>query len=253
MGFALKKMLAALLMPLSLVMLLLLIGCCCLWLKRYRSARWLVTGGLLLLLVMSCTAISDLSLLALEEQYPKWNGKASGLALIVVMGASQGDAPRLSLTNRPNTAAVYRLLEAIAVYRTNPGSKLIFSGGNGRNETHAELMAQVAATIGVPSQDILLQTESNDTEEEVTLLTPLVRDQRFAVVTSAAHMPRTIQLFHSAGLYPQAVPTHFLNRNNPHPNWRDHYFADVDSIARAEFAMHEYLGLAWLRVKGWFN
>ena len=82
MGFALKKMLAALLMPLSLVILLLMIGCCCLWLKRYRSARWLVTSGLLLLLVISCTAISDLSLLALEEQYPKWNGKASGLALI---------------------------------------------------------------------------------------------------------------------------------------------------------------------------
>lgn len=236
-------------MPLSLAALLLILGCCCLWLKRYRGARWFVTCGLVLLLVSSCTAISDLSLLPLEEQYPKWDGKPSSLALVVVMGASQSDAPRLPITNRPNSAAVYRMLEAIAVYRANPGSKLLLSGG----EKHVPLMAQVASTIGIPPIDIVLQQRAHDTEDEVALLAPMVRGQRFAVVTSAAHMPRTVQLFHSAGLYPQPVPAHFLDRENPHPNWRDFGLPNADSLARTEFAVHEYLGLAWLQIKTWFD
>src|SRR5690606_12974751 len=252
-GFILKKVLAGLLMPLTLIVLLLVVGCACLWLKRYRAARWFVSGGGALLVLVSCTAISDLSLLRLEEQYPKWDGKPSGLALVVVMGASHGDAPRLSLTNRPNTAAVYRLLEGIAVYRANAGSKLVFSGGNGGETQHARLMAEVALAIGIPPRDILMQTLSHDTEQEVAALAPLVRDKRFAVVTSAAHMPRAMLEFHAQGLSPQPVPTHFLNRNNPHPNWRDRSFPSVDGIARAEFATHEYLGLLWLQMKGWFE
>ncbi len=248
-GFALKKLLSACLMPLTLIAFLLFAGCFCLWLKRYRAARWYVTSSLALLLVTSCTAISDLSLLPLEEQYPKWDGKSSDLALVVVMGASQSDAPRLPMTNRPNTAAVYRLLEAIAVYRANPGSKLLLSGG----ESHVPLMAQLATAIGVPATDVLLQQHSHDTEDEVDLLAPLVRGRHFAVVTSAAHLPRTIQLFHAAGLYPQAVPTHFLDRENPHPNWRDFGLPNTDSLARAEFALHEYLGLTWLQLKEWLR
>ena len=126
----------------------------------------------------------------------------------------------------------------------------MFSGG--RASTCA-LMAQVATYDRYSARDIVLQTHSHDTEEEVVLLAPLVRDQRFAVVTSAAHMPRTMQLFHAAGLYPQPAPTHFLDRENPHPNWRDFGLPDADSLARAEFAVHEYLGLAWLQVKTWFD
>lgn len=249
MGFALKKLLSACLMPLSLIAFLLLVGCFCLWFKRYRSARWFVTGGVVLLLFTSCTAISDLSLLPLEERYPKWDGRSSNLALVVVMGAGESDAPRLPQTNRPNTAAVYRLLEAIAVYRTNPGSKLLLSGG----DKHVPLMASVAATIGIPTQDLVLQARSHDTEDEVALLAPMVKGQRFAVVTSAAHLPRTMQLFHAVGLDPQPVPAHFLDRENPHPNWRDYGLPNTDSLARTEFALHEYLGLAWLQVKDWVN
>lgn len=238
-------------MPLPFSVLLLVIGCVCLWTWRARSGRWLVTAGSALLIICSCTALSDLLLLPLEESYPKWNGQAADVEMVVVMGASQGDAPRLPLSNRPNTAAIYRLLEGISIYRANPDSKLILSGG-GQYESHAEIMAQVARAIGVPPQDIILQKESRDTEQEVRLLKPLVINRRFVVVTSAVHMPRTMLLFNAAGLYPQPAPTHFLERNNPHPNWRDIFFPDIESLAHAEFAAHEYLGLLWLKVKNWF-
>ena len=142
------------------------------------------------------------------------------------------------------------MLEAIAIYRANPGSKLILSGGTGRKESYASVAARVAQVIGVPASDIQLQADGHNTEQEVVLLAPIVGQQRFAVVTSAAHMPRTMQLFAAAGMQPLAAPTHFLDRYNPHPNWRDWSAPSVASVERMEFALHEYLGIAWLWLKG---
>lgn len=248
-GVALKKFISAWLMPLPFSVLLILIGCIFLWRGRHKMGRWLTTAGLLVLIVCSCTAVSDLALLPLEERYPKWSGQPDQVEIVVVMGASQSDAPRLPLTNRPNSAAIYRLLEGIAVYRANPGSKLIISGG----PKTTPILAQVANKIGVSTQDMILQANSHDTEDEVGLLAPMVQGHRFAVVTSAAHMRRTMTLFRAAGLDPVPIPTHFLDRNNPHPNWRDFMLPDTESLDRAEFAMHEYLGLLWLKIKDWFR
>lgn len=244
-GFVFKKFISAWLMPLPLSVLLITIGCILLWCKREKAGRRFATTGLLILIICSCTAISDLALLPLEESYPKWEGQPNQAEFVVVMGASQSDAPRLPLTNRPNSAAIYRLMEGIAIYRANPDCKLILSGGP---ETTA-VLAKVALSIGIPAQDLILQSDSHDTEEEVGLLKPIIQVHRFVVVTSAAHMPRTMALFRAVGLSPIAAPTHFLDRNNPHPNWRDFMLPDTQSLERAEFAMHEYLGLLWLKIK----
>lgn len=240
------------LMPLPLVVLLLGVACALLWRRRSStSGRVLASAAWLVLVLASCSALSDLLLLPLEERYPKWSGANDELAYVVVLGASaQDETPRLPDTNQLNTAGTYRLLEGIAIYRANPGSKLILSGGTGRNEPFAVVAARVAQSIGVPAEDIQLQTDGRNTEQEVRLLAALVGQQRFAVVTSAAHMPRTMQLFAAAGLRPLAAPTHFLDRYNPHPNWRDWSAPSVASLDRAQFALHEYIGLGWLWLKG---
>lgn len=239
------------LMPLPLALVLLGVGCALLWWRKSASGRLLATGAWLILALCSCTALSDLLLLPLEERYPKWNGADDDLAFVVVMGAAVQDAPRLPETNRPNTAGIYRLVEGVNVYRANPGSKLIVSGGpTGGEESFAEVGARVARALGVPAADVLLQPRSRNTEEEVGLLAPMVGAARFAVVTSAAHMPRAMRLFNAAGLRPLAVPTHFLDRYNPHPQWYDLNAPGTDGLARMQFALHEYIGLLWLELKG---
>lgn len=238
-------------MPLPLALTLLGIGCLFLWSRRASGGgRALVTSAWLLLVLGSCTAVPDLLLLPLEERYPKWNGAGDDLAFVIVMGAAQQQTPRLPETSRLNAAGTYRLLEGIAIYRANPGSKLIVSGAGGEKETFAAVAARVAEMIGVPREDILQQPWSHNTEQEVALLKPMLGDARFAVVTSAAHMPRTMQLFEAAGLQPVAAPTHYLDRYNPHPNWYDLTGPSTESLSRAHFALHEYAGMAWLWIKG---
>ena len=236
-------------MPLPLALTLLIVGCVALWGRRPKAGRWLVTIGVLVL-GLSSLELAQISLLfPLETRYAKWQGDARDkLAYVVVMGASHADLPRLPLSNRPNTAALYRLVEAISVYRTQPGCKLILSGGGTQPETKAEIMARVARQLGVPERDMILQVGSSDTEEEVALLKPIVGDAHFAVVTSAVHLPRTMELFERAGMRPMPIPTHFLERDEPGLlGW-----PRAENLVGTEFAMHEYIGQLWLWLKGLF-
>lgn len=250
MAFTLKEILGSWLMPLPLSLTLLVVGCLALWWRRPRAGRWLVTAGVLLLGLSSLQLAQIHLLQPLENHYPKWRG-ATGQTLdyIVVMGAAHADAPRLPLSNRLNTAAIYRLVEAISVYRTQPGSKLVLSGGGTQPETKAEIMARVAQQLGVPERDMILQVGSNDTEEEVALLKQIVGDAPFAVVTSAVHLPRAMALFERSGLHPLPIPTHFLMRDQPgFLGW-----PSADNLVATEFAVHEYIGDLWLRLKGLFD
>lgn len=250
----LAKFVETFLMPLPLAVALLGLACLLLWRRPgSRGGRLLATGTWLMLVLASCSAVSDLLLLPLEEQYPKWNGADRDLAFVVVMGAGQQQTPRLPETNRLNTAGTYRLLEGIAVYRANPSSKLILSGAGSEKEPFSAVAERIALALGVPAGDMLQQPWSHNTEQEVALLKPMLGQQRFAVVTSAAHMPRTMQLFAAAGLHPVAAPTHFQDRYNPHPDWRDLTAPNAESVERSEFALHEYIGMAWLWIKGLAN
>jgi len=249
-AFTLKEILGSWLMPLPLALTLLVVGCVGLWWRYPRSGRWLVTIGALVLGLSSLEIAQTSLLYPLETRYPKWQPEAGQhFAYVVVMGAAHADLPRLPLSNRLNEAAVYRLVEAISVYRSQPGAKLILSGGGTQPETKAEIMWRVARQLGVPEQDMILQIGSHDTEEEVGLLKPIIGAAPFAVVTSAVHMPRTMELFEHAGLHPLPVPTHFLERDEPYYlGW-----PRSENLVGSEFAMHEYLGQLWLRLKALFG
>jgi uncharacterized SAM-binding protein YcdF (DUF218 family) len=248
-GAVIKDVLSYWLMPLPLAVTLLALGIVFLWGRHPRRGRALVTLGLLLIVLASLGRVTNALVVPLEDEYPKWQGPIPGLTYVVIMGAAHADNPRIPLTNRPNPAALYRLVEGIALYRAHPGSKLIVSGGGGQPETKAEIMARVAHVLGVPRRDLILQVASGDTAEEVALLRDIVGDARFAVVTTAVHMPRTMALFARLGMHPVPVPTHFLEINAP--GWFDP--PNADNLVASGFAVHEYLGLAWLRIKTWFG
>ena len=61
-------------------------------------------------------------------------------------------------------------------------------------------MAEAAAALGVDPKDLVLETESRDTEEEASLIQKMVKKDAFILVTSAAHMPRSMTHFRSLAL-----------------------------------------------------
>jgi uncharacterized SAM-binding protein YcdF (DUF218 family) len=250
--FLAKKIVAAFLMPLPFSLLLAGLGLLLLaTTRRQRLGRSLMAGGLLLLLALSTAPVADRLLAPLEDRYPPLDpARARGVEYIVVLGSGHTSDERLPPTSQIDGAALARLVEAIRLQRSLPGSRLLLSGGAVYDPVpNAEVMAHTARAIGVSAKHIFLEAQSRDTEEEAHLVMEIVAGRPFVLVTSASHLPRAMALFEHLGMAPLPAPAHHLVKKAATPSPGD-YFPRGRHLRKSEMAVHEYLGLLWARLRG---
>ncbi|MDA8164765.1 MAG: YdcF family protein, partial [Desulfobacteraceae bacterium] len=186
-----------------------------------------------------------------ENKYPPLDpARARGIEYIVVLGSGHISDKRLPVTSQIDKAALARLTEAIRLQRLLPGSKLLLSGGAVSDPVpEAEVMAGTARALGVPANAISLEDRSRDTEEEAHLIKGMVGGRPFVLVTSAAHLPRSMALFEHLGMKPLPAPADHGIKENGLTRPLD-YFPEPGNIAKSEAAIHEYLGMAWAKLRG---
>ncbi|WP_260855847.1 YdcF family protein [Curtobacterium sp. 9128] len=128
-------------------------------------------------------------------------------AAVVVLGSGlvHGDVPPLLRS---------RLDRALAVYRSAPAGRrplLVPSGGQGRDEPRSEgtAMAEYLVAQGVPAEDVVPETASRNTrqnlEYSMALLTERGRAERVLVATNEYHVLRAAVLARQVGLDAQVV------------------------------------------------
>jgi uncharacterized SAM-binding protein YcdF (DUF218 family) len=162
----------------------------------------------------------------------------------VVLGGGCDSDPSVSVTSQIGNESLKRLIEGIRVHRLNFGSKLVLSGGGWVDPVpEARIEAQVARVLGILDSDILLEEESKDTRDQARLVKALVTTNRFVLVTSASHMPRSMRLFERAGMDPIAAPAEHLalnRRSSP-----GDFFPQARGLWKSQRAFYEYLGFTW--------
>lgn len=249
--FVAKKIITLLLMPLPLLLLMGMIGLLLLWFSRRQHAGKALVGLAIILLAVASSPWAASRLLApLERQFPPILARQPATEYIVVLGGGHVSEQGLPVSSRLNSASLARIAEGIRLYRLHPGSRLLLSGGPVFDPEAEAATMQAAALIlgGVPAQDITQEGTSRDTAEQAHLLAPLLKGKRFLLVTSAAHLPRAMALFRQQGLAPVAAPTDYqVKRGQLHGPGR--YFPGAAALRKTEIALHEYLGLAWIRAR----
>jgi len=251
--FLFKKIVGPLFFPVSIGLILLGLGLIFLWFTRkQRTGKVLVTVCFALFAVLSYSGSSNNLLGPLEYRYPPVLKPArfSDVKWVVVMGSGHDSDPQIPITSRIDESAAVRLLEGIRLQRMLPESKLVLSGGSVFDRVpHARVMADVAAAIGVDKQNIVLQTRSRDTKDEVRQIRQIVGSDKFILVTSASHMPRSMAMFKKLGLDPIPAPTdHSVKeRQAISPSM---FFPSAGNLSKAEIAVYEYLGLMWAKIRG---
>ena len=259
-GFLLKKFVSFWLMPLPLCLTLLVIGFCLLLsTRRARLGRWLIGTATLLLLIFSNKVVSTALIRPLETVYapiPELADAASvppelaACRYVVVLGGGHGDTPGLSAVNKLSTSAQGRLMEGIRLLRVLPEARLVTSGrGAPGQPSHAAVLAEAAASLGVERRRLVVLDSPRDTEEEARELAKLVGSERFALVTSAWHLPRATALMRKAGLAPLPCPADFSARPSETFTISDATW-DLESLGRSTWAVYERLGYAWARLRG---
>ena len=246
--FFLKKLISPFLMPLPLGFAMSFAGLYLLWFtKKQKTGKILCTSGILWFFVFSLNPATNLLLSPLERTFPKYEPGVQTVKYVVVLGGAHLSDQRLPVSSQISSASLTRLIEGVKIFRENPGSKLILSGYAGHDKiSNADMMANIAKSIGVDSSDIIIEPRPKDTKDEARIIKDIVMDDPFVLVTSASHMKRAVALFEFHGLAPIPAPTYFRVKGAE----KFTYIPSSNSLEKAKAAFHEYLGIVWADLMG---
>ncbi len=259
--FILKKIVSGFLYPLPLSLWISFLGLYLLWFTtKQKTGKIVVSAGLIILTLFSCSVIANKLLRPLERKYESFEmrgsssvskkGDESAIKYVVVLGGGHISDPELPLISQIGRSSLTRLIEGVRIYRRYPGAKLLLAGGGVFDPVpEADTMSRVAGKIGIPENDIILESKSKDTKDQAKLIKSIVGNEQFVLVTSASHMPRSMAMFKKLGMNPIPSPIgHLVSEGqglNPHS-----FFPSTGNLYKAQLAIHEYLGLTWSKLMG---
>jgi uncharacterized SAM-binding protein YcdF (DUF218 family) len=232
--------------------------CLLLFTRRQKAGKIMTASATFLILILSLGPLPDMMLAPLENAYPPFLLEAPGAEKasgkwVVVLGAGVRTDAALPLVDQMAPASLVRLVEGIRIHKKIPGSKLILSGGVVyNNDPETKLMERIARTMDVDPKDIVLDSKSRDTEEQAEQIASIVGKDPFTLVTSAFHMSRSMTLFKRYGARPIPAPVNRITNTKPglHPSM---FYPSAGGFQKADIAIHEYLGIAWIWLKNCFS
>ena len=225
--------------PSRILLLLALIGA-----LSGRRGRGLAGTALALIVAASVLPIGDLAMAQLETTFPRFVAPDQ-IDGIVVIGGALDNADFDAYPASGFTPAFGRLYEAARLAKLYPQARLFDVGGPapaapGRAE--ADEAADVLAALGVPRARIVIERQSRNTFENAVEARAIAKPepgQRFALVTSAFHMPRAVGCFRMAGFTVIADPVDYRYGGRTGLG-----FDVVGGLESLDLAVHEYFGLA---------
>jgi uncharacterized SAM-binding protein YcdF (DUF218 family) len=231
-----------------------------LWRRWPRTGR-IVAGSGLAALTFLCTGVgAQLLVRPLEAMTSALRApeRAGAQAIVVLAAGHMRRAPEYEGRDIPDYIALARLRYAAHLQRRT-GLPLLVSGGNGADDGHPApgrmrayakadgMAAALREDFGVPVRWI--EPRSRDTAENAAFSAEMLRAggvRRILLVTDAMHMPRAHAVFARAGLDVVDAPTMFFGRG---PLQLDGWVPDVEGMRQSWYAIYEWLGLAWYRIR----
>jgi uncharacterized SAM-binding protein YcdF (DUF218 family) len=240
------SVLTELVAPSALAYVLIAAGLLTRALASTRRFSWplLASGGVVSLVFSSgLTAAALLS--PLEYRHPAVVDAApyNDVRQVVVLTGYAADDAAMPLTGRMNASSAFRVLMALELLAAQPDRHVIVSGP----PASARIMGESLVKLGVAPEKVFIDGESRSTAQSAKRVTEEWGDEPFLLVTSAGHMPRSVEAFRARGAQPIPAPTeHLLPRE-----WtRAEPGLSPLSLFAADLAVHEYIGRLWYRLRG---
>ncbi|NOX26588.1 MAG: envelope biogenesis factor ElyC [Gammaproteobacteria bacterium] len=250
--FLAKKILGSLLQPLPLSLIVAAFGVYLLWRGRQQTLGKLMIGlALVMVYGFSTPFIGNGLIKSLEQQYPAIieTSQYQSIEFIVVLGGGHKVTAWTPVSSHLSGAALKRVTEGLRLQKELSNAQLIFSGGAVFSEySEANTMARIANAITQTPGEFIVENQTRDTASQAKAIAQLVDDKPFLLVTSAAHMPRSMWLMQQHGLKPIAAPTDFQAYTTHYWNNPTRLFPGSHYLKKSESAIHEYLGQWWAKL-----
>lgn len=251
--FLLTKTLGIMLLPINFLIGVGLLGAVLLATRFSALGRRLLITTVVLFALIGFSPLGNLLLYSLESRFPPWDAARGAPDGIIVLGGSID--PDLSVAHGTPVvqAAADRIIAAAALARKYPNARVVFTGGNpyliSNDAREADYAAAIFEGLGIEKSRLIMERRSRNTSENAQFTKALVvpkPGERWLLVTSAFHMPRSVGLFRKAGFAVEPFPV----------DWRAEGrlfgFAAVaaDGLGKTDIAMREWMGLIAYRMTG---
>jgi uncharacterized SAM-binding protein YcdF (DUF218 family) len=251
--FVLSKTLGVMLLPTNFLIGLGLIGAMLLATRLARAGRRVVVTALVLLAISAFSPLGKLLLYPLEQRFPPWDPGQGAPDGVIILGGSIDADLSISHDTTIVRSAPDRIIAAAALARRYPNARIVFSGGSSNlisnDAREADFAAAVFESLGISASRLIMERGSRNTQENAEFSRALAAPkpgERWLMVTSAFHMPRSVGVFRKAGFDVEPYPVDWR------VGGRDDLFAfsnqAADGLGRMDLAVREWVGLVAYRV-----
>jgi uncharacterized SAM-binding protein YcdF (DUF218 family) len=253
--FFLSKTLGIMLLPTNFLIGVGLLGAILLATRFASLGRGLLIASVAVLAICGFSPLGNLVLNPLESRFPPWDATRGAPDGIVVLGGSIDADLSVAHDTAAFTSAAGRLIEAAALAHRYPNARVIFSGGSANlisaDAREADYAVAIFERLGVPRERLTMERRSRNTQENAEFSKAIAAPksgERWLLVTSAYHMPRSVGLFRKAGFAVEPYPV----------DWRTGKGADilafspvaVEGLERTGIGIREWIGLAAYWITG---
>jgi uncharacterized SAM-binding protein YcdF (DUF218 family) len=253
--FILSKTIGIMLLPTNFLIGLGLAGIVMLATRFAPLGRRLLVVSIAGLAICGFSPLGYALLYPLESRFPPWDAARGTPDGIIVLGGPI-DADLSVAHNAPVTrSATDRLIAGAALAYRYPNARIVFTGGSANlisnDAKEADYAVEIFESLGIPKSRLIMERASRNTYENAEFSKALVapkQGERWLLVTSAYHMPRSVGLFRKAGFPVEAYPV----------DWRVADRTDlfsftgfsIEGLARTETGWREWMGLVAYRLAG---
>ena len=252
--FTLSKLVWLVLEPSNLLAFAILAGVLLTATRWRRGGLSLALAGCMGLLIAGFSPLGNLLLRPLEAAFAPFVDDGQPVKGIIVLGGSMDGEVTMARGQMALNEAGERITALVGLARRYPEARIVFSGGSsnmtGAPVSESDALEKVLADL-LPDRVPTYERFSRNTRENATLTFRMLRpkpDERWLLVTSAWHMPRSVALFRKAGWSVTPYPVDYRTTGG-----KDDYrplFTVGAGLKRLDVAANCWIGLVVAYLSG---
>jgi uncharacterized SAM-binding protein YcdF (DUF218 family) len=253
--FVLSKTFGIMLLPTNFLIGVGLLGAILLATRLAPLGKRLVIASIVLLAICGFSPLGNLVLYPLESRFPPWDAARGGPDGIVVLGGSIDPDLSAAHGGAVLSGAADRIIATAALAHRYPNARIIFTGGSANlistDAKEADYAGAIFESLGISKQRLTMERLSRNTQENAEFSKALAAPksgERWLLVTSAYHMPRSVGLFRKAGFAVEPYPVDW--RVGGRAGLLKFSAFAVEGLARLDAGVREWIGLAAYRISG---
>ena len=255
MFFTLSKIVGFFALPSNLLIAIGIVGLVLLCTRFTRLGSWLVVTSLMLIAIAGLSPLGNVLMIPLEQRFPAWGASRGAPDGIIVLGGAISPEVSAFRNAVALNEAAERITFAAELARRYPNARIVYTGGSNallfEGAIEAPFAVRALEALGVAHDRITAEEQSRNTIENAVysrLLAQPKPGERWLLVTSAFHMPRSIAAFRAAGFDVEACPVDWRTRGSLDAA---RFFGSLsEGLARTDTAVHEWAGLVAYRLTG---